>query len=395
MEKKSSSKLLSYLSYTSTTLRLVGLWPATEKNSKADSGIKGILNFVYFVVVALSLIVQAGQMLTNCWINYTNFESAAESIGPMMALVTSFGKMCIYRRQRAILGRLIQSLENCLNHGPSEVLENLENYVKYGSLGCGSLLGMSWLLTVGYLSAPIVGRARVLPFASWYPFDLENSMILYSLAYSHEVFLTVLGCCTMSTEITFVLSIFHCCARLKVLRGKLETVADPESHDNYDDFHNKIGAKLSSIVKLHCEILRDIEEINFAYTYIVMVLFFAAVIAICCAGLQVTSDSAESTSWTILFLVLAMYYAEQLLFYYLPSEILVQEALAVSFSAYACGWESFEIKHRKTIGLMIMRSYEPPKLLAGNLSPLRLENYNAFLTTTASYFTSIRAVADA
>lgn len=47
----------------------------------------------------------------------------------------------------------------------------------------------------------------------------------------------------------------------------------------------------------------------------------------------------------------------------------------MSFAVYNCGWESFEIKHQKTMSLVIMKSNIPLKLLAGNLSPLRLENY--------------------
>ncbi|XP_043280866.1 odorant receptor 49b-like [Venturia canescens] len=301
--------------------------------------------------------------------------------------------MCIYRRERPRLGHLAVSLDNCIKNGPSDVLKNLEDYGKICSLACGSLLVVSWLLTVVFLSAPILLNERVLPFASYYPFDYDNSTILYVIAYGHEAVLTCLGCCTMSTEITFVWSIFHCCSRLRVLRHELSNLSNLENNDD-EKFPDKISSKLSSLMDLHYEVLRDLVEINLAYTYITSVLFFAALIAICCAGLQITGSSLESSNWTAgLFLVLAMYYAEQLLFYYLPGEIVAQEAMGVAFAAYTSGWETLDVKYRKTIGLIIMRSQLPPRLFVGQLIPLRLENYGAFLTTTASYFTSIRAVA--
>ena len=170
-----------------------------------------------------------------------------------MALVISFAKMCIYRHHRERLRGLIISFENCLKNGPSDVLEIVEDYAKIGSLTCGSLLAISWFLTVGYLTAPLMEAKRVLPFASWYPYDYENSTILYVLTYFHEVLLTCFGCCTMSTEITFVMFICYCCARLKVLRAHLEDLSNDDSEKKRSD---TIGLKLSCLVKLHCAVLR-------------------------------------------------------------------------------------------------------------------------------------------
>nr|AXM05223.1 odorant receptor [Campoletis chlorideae] len=243
IEKKSN--LSGYMWYTSTSLKLVGLWP---------TGSGGILNFTYFLIVAATFIAQVFQMITNMWMNFTDFESAAESIGPMMALITSFGKMCIYRRERSRLGHLAVSLENCIKNGPLDVLEHLENYAKISSLACGSLLVVSWLLTVVFLSAPILLQQRVLPFPSYYPYDYEHSTILYVMTYAHEAILTCLGCCTMSTEITFVWSIFHCCSRLRVLSHELSNLSNQEDNDD-DKIPDKISSKLSSIMDLHYEVL--------------------------------------------------------------------------------------------------------------------------------------------
>lgn len=178
-----------------------------------------------------------------------------------MALITSFGKMCIYRKERSRLGHLAISLDNCIKNGPLDVLENLENYAKISSLACGSLLIVSWLLTVVFLSAPILLNERVLPFASWYPFDYENSTILYVIAYAHEALLTCLGCCTMSTEITFVWSIFHCCSRLRVLRYELSNLSDGKNNDD-DTISHDISFKLSCLMDLHYEVLRLFNRSN-------------------------------------------------------------------------------------------------------------------------------------
>ena len=89
---KSQSNMWRYLSYTRTSLRLVGLWPVSEEiyGRSGENSIKDTFGVFYFGVVAGSMILQSFQMLTNCWINYTNFESAAESIGPMASIYYFF-----------------------------------------------------------------------------------------------------------------------------------------------------------------------------------------------------------------------------------------------------------------------------------------------------------------
>lgn len=56
-------------------------------------------------------------------------------------------------------------------------------------------------------------------------------------------------------------------------------------------------------------------------------------------------SSVESSNWTAgLFLVLAMYYAEQLLFYYLPGEIVAQEVSNKIIYDFSVDWKiSFKV----------------------------------------------------
>lgn len=69
--------------YTRTSLKFVGLWPVSQELSVKKSRLMETVNSSYFLVVAFGFILRVLQMLVNCFINYTNFESAAESIGPM------------------------------------------------------------------------------------------------------------------------------------------------------------------------------------------------------------------------------------------------------------------------------------------------------------------------
>ncbi|XP_063985849.1 odorant receptor 49b-like isoform X2 [Diachasmimorpha longicaudata] len=371
---------------TSYCLRILALWPLL----RAESFMSKIFDYGHLIAVGMMALQQGLSMLMTCYIKCENFVAAAESIGPMMALFIALGKICIYRYNKSPLRKLSISLEECLNNPNSEEYNYLGAYMKYGNIASTSVFGSILVLMVGYFSLPLMRSTHELPFLAYYPWNCQNSTLGYAISYLHQVILTSVLACACSTEFTFVWYVSHCCARLKVVQDKLRTLS-------VRNFGRKFGHELqrviSGIVEIHANVLDDVILINTSFTYIVLLLFLAAVIAICCAGLTITSKTTESTI-ILLFMVLAIYYAQQLLFYYLPGDLLAQETLAVGEAAYASSWEILDAKHQKTIGLILVRSKLPPRLLVGNLNPLLMENYMSFLATTASYFTSIRAVTD-
>ncbi|XP_015114827.1 odorant receptor 49b [Diachasma alloeum] len=371
---------------TSYCLRILALWPLL----RVESFMNKIFDYGHLIVVGVMALQQGLSMMVKCYIRCENFVAAAESIGPMMSLFIAFGKICIYRYNKCSLRKLSTSLEACLNNPNSEEYNYLRTYMKYGNMASTSVFGSILILIIGYFSIPLMRTTHELPFLAYYPWNWRNSTLGYTFSYLHQVILTSVLACACSTEFTYVWYICHCCARLKVIQDKLRNI----SVRNFKrKFRHEVQWVISGIVELHADVLDDVILINTAFTYIVLLLFLAAVIAICCAGLTITSATTDSTT-VLLFLVLAVYYAQQLLFYYLPGDLLAQETLAVGKAAYSSSWEILDAKHQKTIGLILFRSNLPPRLLVGNLNPLLMENYMSFLATTASYFTSIRAVTD-
>ncbi|XP_011301590.1 odorant receptor 85c-like isoform X2 [Fopius arisanus] len=352
---------------TSNCLRIIALWPL----SVVDNFRGKIVDYGHLIVVGSLALLQGVNMMAMCYVSCENFVAAAESIGPMMSLFIAFGKICIYRYNKSSLRNLSKKLEVCLNNRNSQEYNYLRMYMKYGNIASASVFGSIFILITGYFSIPLILTTHELPFIAYYPWNWRNSTLGYAASYSHQVILTSVLSCACSTEFTYVWYISHCCARLKVVQDKLKRLSTGNRTKKCGKDVQRI---LSGITRLHADVLDDVILINTAFTYIVLLLFLAAVIAICCAGLTITSKTTESTI-ILLFLVLAVYYAQQLLFYYLPGDLLAREALAVGKAAYSSGWEIFDVECKKTIGLILFRSNSPPRLLAGDLSPLLLENY--------------------
>lgn len=168
-----------------------------------------------------------------------------------MQLVISFGKICIYRLQRVNLGKLAMNLERRLARLDEDSKEIIyfENYMKLASSVCFGFSGLLAMLGIAYLASPLFVEKRVLPFDVWYPWNWENSDVLYITSYVHEIVIVIVLSCTDGAEFSYVWSTIYCCARLKMINQKLKTLCYNTNKKNDSEY-------LSFIVKYHVCTLR-------------------------------------------------------------------------------------------------------------------------------------------
>ncbi|XP_024942005.1 putative odorant receptor 71a isoform X1 [Cephus cinctus] len=238
-----------------------------------------------------------------------------------------------------------------------------------------------------YIVQPLWKKSQFLPTGAWYPFDYKKSTFFYTLAYFQQIICITFSGCASTTEITFGVFIFFACARLKVLQRKFQQLSD-----NSNGNEKILRRRICNYVQQHCDILRYINDVNETYTFIILVLFLSILLTVCCTSfliINVTEHSLDSIFINSLLMVAS---AVQLLFYYLPGHILIEEAKTIAESVYYSGWESLSINCRKLLLQIMVYSASPINLRNGKMGLLILENYTTFLTTAASYLTSLRSI---
>ncbi|XP_044020516.1 uncharacterized protein LOC122860669 [Aphidius gifuensis] len=234
-----------FWSFTKILLKVVAIWPVTKNNLTH----KKYIDSIHFFSVSFSALLQFILMGIMC-LKLTDFNSAAESIGPMMQLIISFGKLCIYRSHKKNLAKLSIKLEYCLENLDKNSITNIyfKSYMKLASFICFGFYGIAIFLSIGYLAGPLLEENRTLPFNVYYPWDWKHSRIFYAISYVHEIIITVVLGCTSASEFSYVWCILYCCARFKEIHQKLVSIPNDNNNKNTQKF-------LSSIVKFHEDVL--------------------------------------------------------------------------------------------------------------------------------------------
>nr|QHN69090.1 odorant receptor 4 [Sirex noctilio] len=378
-------KLETSFWYMSIYLKALSLWPI----SPVASNFVKLFNLVHFFFVVIGLTLLFTQILLFVILQASDSQEVMEVLSTQVVFLHASVKVVFLKLRRHKLDRLLKSVKHSMVNGPEQLLKYLVEYARMANVLYAVYTIGVLILSMDYIMAPYWQIPYSTPLSSWYPFNYINTTLLYGLAYSQQALFIFFSWFTTGIDVSFGVFIFYVCAQCKILQiNLLHLIEGKKGPVGWKE----VDKRLSDCVKLHYDILRSTKDINDVYTYPVLVLFFATILTVCCAGLQITDIPELTVKSFLTFLLLTICVIIQLLLYYLPGNILIEESIAIRSSAYNSGWESLPVKHRKAILFIILRSATSAKLQIGRMGLLTLENYANFLVRTASYFTSIRSI---
>ncbi|XP_035727343.1 odorant receptor coreceptor-like [Vespa mandarinia] len=76
----------------------------------------------------------------------------------------------------------------------------------------------------------------------------------------------------------------------------------------------------------------------------------------------------------------------QLLLFCFPGDQLIYQSSMVSKTIYSIEWYQTSVPIKSEVCMMILRSQKPSYITAGKFYVMHLENFNAILNTSLSYF---------
>ncbi|XP_047368981.1 odorant receptor 30a-like isoform X2 [Vespa velutina] len=283
-------------------------------------------------------------------------------------------KMLILRKQRWKFQSIILEMENFVKRANPLEKRILQNYVKRCAI-------FHLITTIGFYvicSGLILGPAilsQPLPTYAKYPFKVDSHPI-YEIIYFHQGFVGILASVGGTIDCQVAVLLWFTSARFEILCMELTR------------FINLFD--LNCCIRKHLHLLRYAKDVVITVRYIILITTCISALIMIFGGLQLIF--AKSTTMKIQFVILVIGAVIQLFLCSHPAENLAGMSMAIGLSVYNSNWIGQSTKVLKSICILIQRSQKPVIVnIDGVLPALSLKYYASFLSSSFSYFTTLRA----
>ncbi|KAK0158663.1 hypothetical protein PV328_009639 [Microctonus aethiopoides] len=331
--------------------------------------LKWLLSFLNVICLLLPLIF-------GVYYNSNNSAVMMKTLSELTALGDVFINLIICKIQEKRLQKLLSEVTKYAEtvQGRDKIIfkKNINRYLPF----C-LVVGLSYFQTAVAFSLGPLFMFQILPADAWYPFQIELSSVIYYFIYLQQV-LAILQT-GMCITVDFMVAMLLCYASTK-----LEILSLDFQHISTDE-------QLSECIKKHQECIHFADEVRHAVKFIIlksnMTMAMAAIFG---AFPIILHEPLPVISQFILMVIggcLRLYVSAW------PADNLRRMSENIAWSLYNSKWINGSLKMRKSMMIIIRRAQKPLVIsVIGVLPPLTLQYYAAFLSSTLSYFMTLRAV---
>ncbi|XP_047368982.1 putative odorant receptor 92a [Vespa velutina] len=358
------------LKFTKRSVALLVAWPPPMNTSKKKLFFLDVYFYASFLSAQINLLLILNEMV----VNRNNFEIIIQSMCIAISIIQMSIKMMACRMQRSSLKSIIMEMENIVEHAEPYEKAILEKYVNRSAILHMSLTFGFYLAGVNIILGPIF-LPHPLPNIITYPFDVEKHPI-YEIIYFQQS-LTALQACTGATiDCQVALLLWFVGARFEMLKIELANTVD-----EYD---------LKRCIVKHCQIISYAGKVIKTVRFVILATVCITTILIVFSGLLLLFSNEVAVKFQ--FLVLDIVAVIQLFLNSYPAENLIQMSTAIGTTAYDLNWIDKSRKIWRNVCFLIQRSQKPITIsIPGFIPALSLTYYMSFLSTSFSYFTTLRA----
>nr|QHN69101.1 odorant receptor 15 [Sirex noctilio] len=237
------------------------------------------------------------------------------------------------------------------------------------------------------------------PFSATYPTFCYESFSFEVIYASQMIATIVCGLVILATDTLIATALLHTCGHFAILQKNLMKLNDDLDYIKHltnnskklDEISRILRQKMFRLVKHHQIIIRFSDDMEKAFSPIMLLQVFASNLIICLVGLQVSTtltDRYKLIQYSS-YLLMALF---QLLLFCWPGDNLIVQSSMVSKTAYSVNWYEASILIKAEILFIILRSQKPSCITAGKFYVMCLENFSTVLSTSLSYFTVLRSL---
>ncbi|KAM8715007.1 hypothetical protein ACLKA7_002110 [Drosophila subpalustris] len=250
------------------------------------------------------------------------------------------------------------------------------------SIGRINLL-MGTCTCIGFVTYPIFGSERVLPYGMHVPGIDKYASPYFEIFFVVQAIMAPMGCCMYipytNLVVTFTLFAILMC---RVLQHKLRNL----QHLPLSRVRQEIIWCIQYQVKL-AGLVDAMNELN-TNLHLVEFLCFGAMLCVLLFSLIIAQTIAQTI---IVIAYMVMIFANSVVLYYVANELYFQ-SLYISIAAYESNWMDFDVETQKTLKFLIMRSQKPLAILVGGVYPMNLKMLQSLLNVIYSFFTLLRRI---
>ncbi|XP_037710774.1 odorant receptor 30a [Drosophila subpulchrella] len=236
---------------------------------------------------------------------------------------------------------------------------------------------------IGFVTYPLFGSERVLPYGMYLPTIDEYKYIspYYEIFFVIQGIMAPMGCCMYipytNMVVTFTLFAILMC---KVLQHKLRSL------EKLKDC--QVRGEIIWCVKYQLKLAGLVDSMNALNTHLHLVEFlcFGAMLCVLLFSLLIAQTIAQTV---IVIAYMVMIFANSVVLYYVANELYFQ-SFDIAIAAYESNWMDFDVDTQKTLKFLIMRSQKPLAILVGGTYPMNLKMLQSLLNAIYSFFTLLR-----
>ncbi|KAH8282176.1 hypothetical protein KR054_005987 [Drosophila jambulina] len=238
---------------------------------------------------------------------------------------------------------------------------------------------------IGFVTYPIFGSERVLPYGMYLPTidEYKYATPYYEIFFVIQAIMAPMGCCMYipysNMIVTFTLFAILMC---QVLQHKLRSLEKLKGE--------QVRKEIISCIKFQLKLTGLVNSMNSLNTHLHLVEFlcFGAMLCVLLFSLIIAQTIAQTV---IVIAYMVMIFANSVVLYYVANELYFQ-SLEIAIAAYESNWMDFDVDTQKMLKFLIMRSQKPLAILVGGTYPMNLKMLQSLLNAIYSFFTLLRRV---
>ncbi|XP_039502652.1 odorant receptor 30a [Drosophila santomea] len=238
---------------------------------------------------------------------------------------------------------------------------------------------------IGFVTYPIFGSERVLPYGMYLPTidEYKYASPFYEIFFVIQAIMAPMGCCMYipytNMVVTFTLFAILMC---RVLQHKLRSLEKLKN--------DQVRGELIWCIKYQLKLTGFVDSMNALNTHLHLVEFlcFGAMLCVLLFSLIIAQTIAQTV---IVIAYMVMIFANSVVLYYVANELYFQ-SFDIAIAAYESNWMDFDVDTQKTLKFLIMRSQKPLAILVGGTYPMNLKMLQSLLNAIYSFFTLLRRV---
>nr|WGO81740.1 olfactory receptor 59 [Microplitis mediator] len=359
------------LQFTKMNVYLVSSWPLPKSVSKSTKIWFNVRWWTAFVSLLLLFLP-----LTNGVYVFRNdllimVKAACQSSASGQALL----KLIICRFQSNRFQLLHDEMENFMKNADALEKKYLNKYIEKSGFFHVFVSFSMWAVCLAFIIEPIL-LSHPYPTDTAYPFVVK-SQVLRTILYLQQIMALFFVAAALTIDFQVATLLWFTCVRFEVLGHYFREVSNE--------------TELVTCIKKHQKILWYANEVKYAVRYITLTTIATTTIGVICGCFTLISHQPISVKLRIANIVGNA--TSELFIYAWPADNLIQVSREIGWSAYNSKWIKGSVNMIKTTMSVICRSQSPITISIYGLMPsLCLQYYTSFLSTTFSYFTTLRAV---